>query len=61
MAAIRPPSSLAAPAVLTIARTRLFAAMRRDDPTALDKDAVAQMHTLLDAAILHCSPSNLQV
>ncbi|KAK7544975.1 uncharacterized protein J3D65DRAFT_45373 [Phyllosticta citribraziliensis] len=60
MAAIRPPSSLTAPAVLTIARTRLFAAMRRDDPTALDKDAVAQMHTLLDAAILHCSPSNLQ-
>ncbi|KAK8187330.1 hypothetical protein HDK77DRAFT_284786 [Phyllosticta capitalensis] len=60
MAAIRPPSSLTAPAVLTIARTRLFAAMRREDPTALDKDAVAQMHTLLDAAILHCSPSNLQ-
>ncbi|KAH7042584.1 hypothetical protein B0J12DRAFT_743117 [Macrophomina phaseolina] len=59
MAATRAP---AAPASLVVAKTMLTATLLRPDPTqaAVAKDDIQSFHSLLDAAVLTCSPSNLQ-
>ncbi len=46
---------------LAIAKASLAAGLLRPDPTSLSRDDIAAFHRLLDAAILSCSPRNVQV
>lgn len=63
MAATRAPAAPTAPASLVVAKTMLTATLLRPDPTqvAVAKDDIQSFHSLLDAVVLTCSPSNLQV
>lgn len=62
MAATRPTTAQAAlPPSLVVAKTMLTAALMRADPVAVAKDDIQSFHSLLDAALLTCSPANLQV
>ncbi|KAF4313900.1 hypothetical protein GTA08_BOTSDO01389 [Botryosphaeria dothidea] len=62
MAATRAPAAPTAPASLVVAKTMLTATLLRPDPTqvAVAKDDIQSFHSLLDAVVLTCSPSNLQ-
>ncbi|OJD33504.1 calcium homeostasis endoplasmic reticulum protein [Diplodia corticola] len=61
MAAPRPAMAQAAPPPsLVVAKTMLTAALMRADPAPVAKDDIQSFHSLLDAAILTCSPANLQ-
>ncbi|KAB2578244.1 hypothetical protein DBV05_g3193 [Lasiodiplodia theobromae] len=61
MAATRPTTAQAAPPPsLVVAKTMLTAALMRADPVAVAKDDIQSFHSLLDAALLTCSPANLQ-
>lgn len=46
---------------LAIAKASLAAAMMRPDPTPVARDGVAQLHSLLEAALEQCSSINIQV
>ena len=62
MAATRPAAAQPAPPPsLVVAKTMLTAALMRPDPAAIAKDDIQTFHTLLDAALLACSPANIQV
>lgn len=63
MAATRPPAAQAQapPPAVVVAKTMLTATLMRADPVHVAKDDIQRFHSLLDAALLTCSPSNLQV
>ncbi|SLM35026.1 CID domain [Lasallia pustulata] len=46
---------------LAIAKASLAAAMMRPDPTPVARDGVAQLHSLLEAALEQCSSINIQL
>jgi hypothetical protein len=48
---------------LAIAKATFAASLLRPDSTfkSVPRDQVSQFHTLLDAAIVQCSPANVQV
>ncbi|KAI9722940.1 MAG: hypothetical protein M1812_001389 [Candelaria pacifica] len=45
---------------LVIAKASFAAGLRRPDPTSIPQEEITRFHGLLDAAILQCSPSNVQ-
>ncbi|KAJ5786066.1 uncharacterized protein N7503_011278 [Penicillium pulvis] len=45
---------------LAIAKASFTAGLLRPDPTSVPKDEIATFHTLLDRALSHCSPANIQ-
>jgi hypothetical protein len=46
---------------LTIAKATFAASLLRPDVTKVDRNEVPHFHTLLHAAMLECSPANIQV
>ncbi|KAJ9639923.1 hypothetical protein H2201_007298 [Coniosporium apollinis] len=45
---------------LAIAKASFGAGLRKPDPTSVSQEDIAHFHTLLDAALTQCSPSNVQ-
>ncbi|MCJ1398964.1 hypothetical protein MMC11_002166 [Xylographa trunciseda] len=45
---------------LAIAKASLAAGLMRPDPTSVQRDQITHFHKLLDEALTHCSPTNIQ-
>ncbi|EON63059.1 hypothetical protein W97_02286 [Coniosporium apollinis CBS 100218] len=45
---------------LAIAKASFGAGLRKPDPTSISQEEIAHFHTLLDAVLKQCSPSNVQ-